>query len=410
MAGPGKGIPQNPRFADIGIDFLAVVVSRAAMFVLLYLASRGHDDDSIARGLVLIYGLSTILYLATWASTYRSSHKSPVGFLLFFQFLVELLVEAALFYSNDGYLSDYGLLFILTILSAGLFFQFWGSFAMATLATIIHGYAGGMHLGLPGPVEIALPRLLLETVQTRFFLFASLFYLVALLSSLLSRKLIAARKELEGTQGALDRYQFSAESMMNDLPTGLLFFDPAGFLKYRNPLCEEWLERPLEVGMPREAILQGLIGEDILRAMERMGETFPVKEMEIEAPSGRPLHIQIKVITRGEEHLGLVFTLMDFTCRRASPMKSATPWPASADRPRCCRTAPSRGSRIGGCWVSSSPNLGGWTGSCPAYWTMREIAHQPSGKSVLAKFSRKSGLCSKKILISSQTLSSSDSL
>ena len=43
-----------------------------------------------------------------------------------------------------------------------------------------------MHLGLRGPIEVALPRLLLETVQTRFFLFASLFYLVALLSSLLA--------------------------------------------------------------------------------------------------------------------------------------------------------------------------------------------------------------------------------
>jgi signal transduction histidine kinase len=38
--------------------------------------------------------------------------------------------------------------------------------------------------------------------------------------------------------------------------------------------------------------------------------------MEIEAPSGRPLHIQIKVLTRGEEHLGMVFTLMDFTQER----------------------------------------------------------------------------------------------
>lgn len=304
------------RFSDIGLDFLAVVATRAVMFVLLFLATWDDPPGSIARGLVLIYGLSTILYLATWAATYRSTQASPVGFLLFFQFLVEILVEAALFYSNAGYLSDYGLLFILTILSAGLFFQFWGSFVMATLATLVHAYAGGMHLGLNGPIDVVLPRLLLETVQTRFFLFATLFYLVALLSSLLARKLTAARKELEGTQGALDRYQFSAESMMNDLPTGLLYFDPAGGLKYRNNLCEEWLERALEPGMPREEVLHGLIGEDILRTMARMGEGFPVRELEIEAPSGRPLHIQIKMLTRGREHLGMVFTLMDFTQER----------------------------------------------------------------------------------------------
>lgn len=309
-------VATSSRFADIGIDFLAVVMTRAVMFVLLFLATWDDPPGSIARGLVLIYGFSTILYLATWASTYRSTHASPVGFLLFFQFLVEILVEAALFYSNAGYLSDYGLLFILTILSAGLFFQFWGSFVMATLATVVHAYAGGMHLGLNGPLEIELPRLLLETVQTRFFLFATLFYLVALLSSLLARKLAAARKELEGTHLALDRYQYSAESMMNDLPTGLLFFDPAGGLKYRNRLCEEWFERSLEPGMPREAVLGGLVGDDILRAISRMGETFPVREMEIESPSGRPLHVQIKILTHGQEHLGMVFILMDFTQER----------------------------------------------------------------------------------------------
>lgn len=312
----GLAAGDTPRFSDIGLDFLAVVVTRAVMFVLLFLATWDDPPGSVARGLVLIYGLSTILYLATWAATYHATHASPVGFLLFFQFLVELLVEAALFYSNGGYLSEYGLLFILTILSAGLFFQFWGSFVMATLATAVHAYAGGMHLGLHGPVQILLPRLLLETVQTRFFLFATLFYLVALLSSLVARKLNAARQQLEGTTKALDRYQFSAESMMNDLPTGLLFFDPGGALKYRNKLCEEWLERDLEPGMLREEVLRGLVGEDILRSMSSMGEAFPVREMEFESSSGRPLHIQIKVLTRGDEHLGMVFTLLDFTQER----------------------------------------------------------------------------------------------
>lgn len=310
------GDPDFRRFSDIGLDFLAVVVTRAAMFVLLFLVSRHHEPGSVARGLVLIYGLSTILYLATWAALSRNSKASPIGALLFFQFLVELAVEAALFYSSNGYQSDYGLLFILTILSAGLFFQFWGSFAIATLAAIIHGYAGGMHLGLKGPIDIELPRLLLETVQTRFFLFGSLFYLVALLSSLLSRKLVAARRELEGSHKALDRYQFSAESMMEDLPAGLLYFDASGRLEYRNQLGEEWLERTLETGSTRSEILRGMVGEDLLEAMDSMGEAFPLREMEIESPSGRPLHVRIKTLAREGEFLGMVLTFIDFTHER----------------------------------------------------------------------------------------------
>jgi signal transduction histidine kinase len=173
-----------------------------------------------------------------------------------------------------------------------------------------------MHLGLKGPIDIELPHLLLETVQTRFFLFGSLFYLVALLSSMLSRKLVAARRELEGSHRALDRYQFSAESMMEDLPVGLVFFDAGGRLEYRNKLGEEWLERPLEPGMEREAVLMGLVGGDLLAAMRRMGEAFPVREMEIESPSGRPLHVRIKPLSKEGEFLGMVLTFLDFTQER----------------------------------------------------------------------------------------------
>ncbi|HLP39929.1 MAG TPA: hypothetical protein VK465_00350, partial [Fibrobacteria bacterium] len=295
-------------FSDIGIDFLAVVVSRAAMFVVLFLATWNLPADSLARAMVLVYGLSTILYLATWASFRRFADASPVGVLLFFQFLVELAVEAALFVTGGGYHSDYALLFVLTILSSGVFFQFWGSAAMASLATAMVAYAGAVHTGMDIPWDLPLSRLHVDAVHGRFWLLSCLFFLVALLSSSLSRKLAAVRRELEGTHRALDRYQFSAESMMNDLPTGLLFFDAAGILKYRNKLGEEWLERRLQPGMSREEVLQGLLGVDILQAMERMGGGFPVREMEIESPSGRPLHVQVKVLAQGGEHLGTVLT------------------------------------------------------------------------------------------------------
>jgi two-component system sensor histidine kinase PilS (NtrC family) len=301
------------RLTDPRVDILAVVVSRAAMFFVLFWAAQTSDHESLAHAFILIYGLSTVLYLATWVSAYRSSKASPVGFLLFFQFLVEILLESALFLSGDGYLSDYGLLFILTILSAGIFFQFTGSLAAATLSTAVYGFAGISHLGASVPFGFPLSRLLVETVQLRFFLFCTLFYMVALLSSLLSRRLLAARKELEGSHQALDLYQFSAESMMNDLPTGLLFFDPSGLLKFRNRPVEDWLETTLEPGQPLEGVLGGLLGEEIIGNISHMRESFPYTELEAVTATGRPLHVQIKPLSRGGEYLGCVLTLIDFT-------------------------------------------------------------------------------------------------
>ena len=299
-----------------GLDVLAVVLSRVAMFAVLFWTVLAFEVESLARGLVLIYGLSTVLYLATWISSYRSRQASPVGPLLYFQFLVEVLVEAAIFYSSDGYHSDYGLLFILTILSAGFFFRYIGSLAVAGLAAVLFGYAGMLHLGLPGPFGVSLPRLLVETVQVRFFLYATLFFMVAVLSSLLSGRLASARQALAGTRRDKELYQFSAESVMNDLPTGLLFFDSEGFLKLKNRPSEDWLGLALRTGLGLRETLQGLLREDVLAEMESLGEGFPDTEMEVETSTGVPLHIQIKTLTRDGAYMGRVFLLIAFTEER----------------------------------------------------------------------------------------------
>jgi two-component system, NtrC family, sensor histidine kinase PilS len=301
---------------DAGLDILAVVASRIAMFAVLFWTALTFDKESLARGLVLIYGLSTILYLATWVFSNRSRQTSPVGFLLFFQFLVEVLVEGAIFLSNDGYLSDYGLLFILTILSAGFFFRYAGSFLLAGLAALVFGYAGLLHLGIPDTLALELPRLLVETVQVRFFLYTTLFFMVALLSSLLSGRLLAARRELEGTQRDKELYQFSAESVMNDMQTGLLFFDAQGKLKLKNRPSEEWLGLPLEVGLGIKETLKPLLQEEVLDELVSQRERFPYTEMEVETSGQVPLHIQIKTLMRDGRYFGCVFLLIDFTEER----------------------------------------------------------------------------------------------
>ncbi len=301
---------------DAGLDILAVVASRIVMFAVLFWTALAFDQESFARGLVLIYGLSTVLYLGTWVASYRSRQASPIGFLLFFQFLVEVAVEGAIFFANGGYLSDYGLLFILTILGSGFFFGFRGSLAAASLATGIFGYAGFLHLGAKDPLGLGLPSLLVETVQLRFFLFATLFYMVALLSSSLSGRLAAAKMALAGSRRDQELYQFSAESVMNDLPTGLVFFDAEDRLKLKNRPGEEWLGKPLEPGTSMAEAMGGLLQDGVLGEIEALRERFPMREMAVENAKGMPLHVQIKTLTREGRYLGCVFILVDFTQER----------------------------------------------------------------------------------------------
>ena len=317
---PGRegegGKPVRSEADEIGLDILAVVVSRVVMFAVLFWTSLALGQETFARGLVLIYGLSTILYLATWIAGYRSRHASPVGFLLFFQFLVEVAVEGAIFFANGGYLSDYGLLFILTILGSGFFFGYRGALTVAALASAVLGYAGVLHLGVRDTFGLDLPSLLVETVQVRFFLYATLFFMVALLSSSLSGRLAAARQALAAGRRDQELYQFSAESVMNDLPTGLVFFDAQDALKLKNRPAEEWLGGDLQPGMGLAAAMGGLLRDGVLDEIQSARETFPMRELAVESSRGVPLHVQIKTLTREGRYLGCVFILIDFTQER----------------------------------------------------------------------------------------------
>jgi two-component system sensor histidine kinase PilS (NtrC family) len=301
---------------EIGLDILAVVVSRIVMFGVLFWTSLAFEQESFARGLVLTYGLSTVLYLATWIYAYRSRQASPVGFLLYFQFLVEVAVEGAIFYANGGYLSDYGLLFILTILGAGFFFGYRGSLSLAALAAAVFGFAGIMHLGGPDPFGLDLPSLLVDTVQLRFFLYATLFFMVALLSSSLAARLAAARQALAAGRRAQELYQFSAESVMNDLPTGLVFFDAEDRLKLKNRPAEEWLGTQLEAGIGLAAAMGGLLPGELLDEIASLRESFPMREVEAETAKGVTVHVQAKTLIRDGRYLGCVFILIDFTQER----------------------------------------------------------------------------------------------
>jgi len=150
----------------------------------------------------------------------------------------------------------------------------------------------------------------------RFFLYATLFFMVALLASSLAGRLAAARQALAAGRRDQEIYQFSAESVMNDLPTGLLFFDSQDRLKFKNRPAEEWLGRGLEPGMALEEAMAGLLPDGSLEEIAAARESFPMREVTVDTAKGVPLHVQIKTLAREGRYLGCAFILIDFTQER----------------------------------------------------------------------------------------------
>jgi two-component system sensor histidine kinase PilS (NtrC family) len=260
----------------------------------------------------MAYGLSTVLFLATWAFQPKNRATQPGGALLFFQFLVELCAEAVVFVASEGYESHHGLLFILTIVSGGIFFGYAGGLVLASFASAIFGAVGFLHLGLSPLAEVlSLPAFSAEAVQTRFFPTTALFFLVSLLSSDGSRRLARMRRELEGAKAALNLAQFSAESMMQDLPTGLLFFDAHHRLRYRNLPAVEILGRELPEGADLDGALRDVLSADALQSILRDRSLgYAGTEASVE---GRPVRVLFKPLMRDGVYLGGIFTLFDLT-------------------------------------------------------------------------------------------------
>ncbi len=309
---PGKTAP-------LRFDILGVVVSRGVMFAVLFWVTLRFEGQSLIRGMVVVYAVSTILYLGTWLTLYRMAKASPIGFLFYFQFIIEIGVIASIFLLSDGYHSDYSLLFILTILSAGLFFQYAGAMVMASLAGLVFAYAGALHLGILALPDLSLSPLTVEALQIRFFLNVTLYFMVALLSAQLSQRLKAMAGELAGTHEALDLFRFSAGSMMDALPLGLLYFDSDGRLAFFNAGCPKLLGRELAMEDSLDSVFSGLLPPDILEGLAsrtRDGtedELEKVSLLEINSVPGKVLRMQTKSLTRKDTRLGLICILLDFT-------------------------------------------------------------------------------------------------
>ncbi len=295
-------------------DIIIVAISRAVLFFVLFAISLQFHEQSLQRTLIFIYGLSTVLPLSLWLLAYKTQGVSPVGALLYFQHLLELGLESALLVAAGGFSSSFGLVFILTILTGGLFFRFLGAVTLALCALAIFILIGFAHLNPHWGQILGLESLSTQFIQIQTLLYASLFFMVAFLSSHFSNRLRLANAELKGTQEKLDEYQFSAESMMNSAPNGLLFFDSKGYLKYWNEAASAFLSIQLNPGVGVEDCIPNTsLPIDLWKNLDHGINEIKPEEFEFNSGQYQPLHVLARSIRKDGYTVGYLFTLIDFT-------------------------------------------------------------------------------------------------
>jgi two-component system, NtrC family, sensor histidine kinase PilS len=297
---------------DARLDLVAIIISRLLMFAALYGVTRSLDAAPALRFLTHAYGWVTVVFLALvgWYARRGGMRSQKALFLLL---MVEVPLETAIVWQGGGYLSDYALLYILTILVGGLFLSVAGVFALTSLVACLFGLIGLVQMGMFPALEHALPEAPIDWIQVRFFLFTTLFYAVALLATQGARRLAEVRRRLEGTERALDLQEYRFAHILHELPSGVLFFDAAFNLQYWNPVVEEWFKLAFRKGLPLEEALEGVLDLESLQAMRLEGPLFPFTELDVMAPDARPLHVQYKPLLKAGHFQGSVFILLDFT-------------------------------------------------------------------------------------------------
>ena len=185
---------------------------------------------------------------------------------------------------------------------------------IALLSTVIFGFVGLLHLNIVDVGRLQLPAMRLEEVQTKFFLYSALFFVLAFLSAQISEKLLVTTRQLVGTHRALDLFQFSAENMMNTLPTGLMFFDVEGKLRFSNPTCDTLLNREVKLEMDLKQVLsEKLIPEELLSEIKKKTARPFTIEFDYETDDNPQLHIQVKALSRQGSRVGYVFNAIDLS-------------------------------------------------------------------------------------------------
>lgn len=187
----------------------------------------------------MAYSSATLALLLLLAFAVRQTHRLLFAAVVILQLALEVAVEIGLIQHTGGMDSPFAVLFILTILSAGLTYRLVGSVVMAGLASLAYVFV----LWFEGGLELSFKSLLLVSDASfyKFFLYTCTFFLVAFTGGYLAQKLKVRGEELWSASVELDKIRADTGEILTHLKSGLVTIDTWGRIVYFNRAAEEIL-------------------------------------------------------------------------------------------------------------------------------------------------------------------------
>ncbi len=158
--------------------------------------------------------------------------------LTYAQILVDLGLEASIVFATGGVDSAFSFTFFFSIIAAGIMLFRRGAFLIASVAGIVYGAL--VDLQYYGVIMPSPDRLYTQSeIFYNIFLNFVAFYTVAFLSSSLSERLKAARKELEEKAFDLRELQALNENIVRSMADGMVTMDLDGRIGALNNAAHE---------------------------------------------------------------------------------------------------------------------------------------------------------------------------
>jgi two-component system sensor histidine kinase PilS (NtrC family) len=160
-----------------------------------------------------------------------------------FQVFSDTVFIAALVYATGGSQSIFTPVFILPILAGGLIMHRIGALIPAAAATLLYGFVLTLEYLQIIPQYYTTYRYIIITeyqVSTSIFaVYGLTFFLIALLSGLLARKLRSAEDALSRTEMKYDQLLFLYKQIFDDIITGIITLDAGGLITSFNPAAAD---------------------------------------------------------------------------------------------------------------------------------------------------------------------------
>jgi two-component system, NtrC family, sensor histidine kinase PilS len=220
--------------------FLRVVILTLILGINVLLQSTEQNIITPPRYYVITFVVGVYLFTISSAVILRTVRRySTFGYV---QILTDVLLVSILLYYSGGSQSIFSILYLFPIIVGGIILSRRGGLAAAAAATIGYGIIllaeyFGYHPDFFGNYWYR-PLRDMRSVMNFFSIHGLIFFITAILSSLLSVRLRRAEKELISTTLKYDQLSVLYKKIFDDIPSGIIVLNQKKIISF-NPASEK---------------------------------------------------------------------------------------------------------------------------------------------------------------------------